>query len=124
MCVENPEVGNARRAGLCVRRAGAPVILRPEGGAPAPPPAPAPPSARAKPAALGRRRSLWSAGRCVVIGGATAGGGGAGPGGAFGFGLVLTGSSVDGGNGSPQVLPMDLGAVSLPQRSGERASGA
>lgn len=60
-------------------------------------------------------RSLWSGERCVVIGGATAGGCGVGPGGAFGFGLALIGISVDGRDGSPQVLPMDLGAVSLPQ---------
>lgn len=68
-------------------------------------------------------RSLWSGERCVVIGEATAGGCGVGPGGAFGFGLALIGISVDGRDGSPQVLPMDLGAVSLPQWSGERASG-
>lgn len=46
-----------------------------------------------------------------------------GPGGAFGFGLALSGVSIDSRNGSPQVLPMDLGAISVPQRSGERASG-
>ena len=68
-------------------------------------------------------RSLWSGGRCVVISRATAGGGvgGVGPGGAFGF--VLVELSVDSGDGRPQVLPMDFGAVPLPQRSGERASG-
>ena len=68
-------------------------------------------------------RSLWSGGRCVVIRGATAGGCCVGPGGAFGFGVALPGVNIDGRDGSPQVLPVDLGAVSLPQRSGEGASG-
>lgn len=66
------------------------------------------------------KKSIDSA--CVVILRATAGGGGGGPGGAFGFVSAPTGISVDGQNGSPQVLPMDLGAVPLPQRSGEGAS--
>lgn len=81
------------------------------------------PAHRHRPSPLGPRVALWSGGPCVVILRATAGGGGEGPGGAFGFVSAPTGISVDGQNGSPQVLPMDLGAVSLPQRSGEGASG-